>query len=186
MNMLFFPDLEVTCPVCHGQRFKQEVLAVQYNGYSINQILESSVQDSLDIFKEEGKIRSILALLVEIGLGYLKLGQSLTTLSGGEGQRLKLAKELMRTSQTSTLYLLDEPTTELHPSDVKPLSKLLDRLVDAGNTVIIVEHNSELIRAADWIIDLGPEGGRQGGHIIAEGTPEAVMKHASSHTGRYL
>lgn len=186
MNMLFFPELEVTCPVCHGQRFKQEVLAVQYNGYSINQILESSVQDSLDIFKEEGKIRSILALLVEIGLGYLKLGQSLTTLSGGEGQRLKLAKELMRTSQTSTLYLLDEPTTGLHPSDVKQLSKLLDRLVDAGNTVIIVEHNSELIRTADWIIDLGPEGGRQGGHIIAEGTPEAVMKHAGSHTGRYL
>lgn len=185
-NMLFFPDLEVVCPVCHGERFKRDVLSVKFHEYSINDILESSIQDSLNIFQEKTKIKTILKLLVEIGLGYLKMGQSLTTLSGGEGQRLKLAKELIKQGTKSSLYLLDEPTTGLHPNDVAQLLKLLNRLVDAGNTVIMVEHNSQMIRAADWIVDLGPEGGKEGGQIIAEGTPDAIMKNKKSYTGQYL
>ena len=185
-NMLFFPDLEVPCPMCHGQRFKTDVLSVKYKGYSINDVLESSIRDSLDIFKNEPKIQPILQLLVEIGLEYLNMGQSLTTLSGGEGQRLKLATELMKKANKRTLYLLDEPTTGLHPVDVQQLLKLLNRLVDAGNTVIIVEHNSQLIRAADWIIDLGPDGGDKGGRVIAEGTPAEIAKNQNSYTGQYL
>ncbi|WP_102275670.1 ATP-binding cassette domain-containing protein [Cytobacillus massiliigabonensis] len=185
-NMLFFPDLEVVCPVCLGNRFQKDVLTAKYNGYSINDILESSVLDCLSIFKDERKVKEVLNLLVEIGLGYLKMGQSLTTLSGGEGQRLKLAKELLKQGHKSSLYLLDEPTTGLHPNDVAQLLKLLNRLVDAGNTVIMVEHNSQMIKGADWIIDLGPEGGEKGGHIIAEGTPDAIMANLKSHTGMYL
>lgn len=185
-NMLFFPDLEVPCPVCRGKRFQPEVLSIKYNGYSINDVLESSIQDCVDVFKEEDKIQSILHLLVEIGLGYLHMGQSLTTLSGGEGQRLKLATELMKKRNKQTLYLLDEPTTGLHPVDVQQLTKLLNRLVDAGNTVIIVEHNSQLIGESDWMIDLGPEGGDKGGTVVAEGTPVDVTKNKDSITGRYL
>ncbi|MBT2217384.1 excinuclease ABC subunit A [Virgibacillus dakarensis] len=185
-NMLFFPELEVVCPVCHGKRFQQDILSVKYNGYSINDVLESSIQDCLHFFKEEKKVKVVLELLVEIGLGYLKMGQSLTTLSGGEGQRLKLAKELIKQGNKSSLYLLDEPTTGLHPNDVTQLLKLLNRLVDAGNTVIMVEHNSQMIRAADWVVDLGPEGGAKGGQIIAEGTPDSIVKSPESYTGQYL
>ena len=185
-NMLFFPDLEVTCPVCHGKRFKQDVLSVKYNGLTINDMLESSILESLDIFANEAKIKKVLALLVEIGLGYLNLGQSLTTLSGGEGQRLKLTKELLGTTNKKTLYLLDEPTTGLHPVDVNQLLNILNRLVDAGNTVILVEHNSQLIKKADWIVDLGPEGGQKGGQVIAEGTPVEIMENQASFTGTYL
>lgn len=185
-NMLFFPEMEVVCPVCHGKRFQDEVLSVKYNELSINDILESSILDCLSIFKEEKKVRGILELLVEIGLGYLKMGQSLTTLSGGEGQRLKLAKELLKQGNKSSLYLLDEPTTGLHPNDVTQLLKLLNRLVDAGNTVILVEHNSQMIKEADWIVDLGPEGGEKGGQIIAEGTPDSIMRNPKSYTGKYL
>lgn len=185
-NMLFFPEMEVVCPVCHGRRFQQEVLSVKYNGYSINDILESSVQEALTIFKEEKKVIKILRLLVEIGLGYLKMGQSLTTLSGGEGQRLKLAKELIKQGNKRSLYLLDEPTTGLHPNDVIQLLELLNRLVDAGNTVIMVEHNSQMIRASDWVVDLGPEGGEAGGQIIAEGTPDKIIENRESYTGQYL
>lgn len=185
-NMLFFPDLEVTCPVCHGERFKSEVLSVNYNGYTINDILESSILESLEIFSDEKKILKVLTLLEEIGLGYLKLGQSLTTLSGGEGQRLKLTKELLGTKSKKTLYLLDEPTTGLHPVDVRQLLNILNRLVDIGNTVILVEHNSQLINHADWVIDLGPEGGEKGGKIIAEGTPAEIAANKKSFTGRYL
>lgn len=185
-NMLFFPEMEVVCPVCDGRRFKQEILDVKYKGYSINDVLESSVQDALDIFQEEKKVRVILELLVEIGLGYLKMGQSLTTLSGGEGQRLKLAKELIKQGNKRSLYLLDEPTTGLHPNDVTQLLTLLHRLVDAGNTVIMVEHNSQMIRASDWVIDLGPEGGDAGGEIIAEGTPAQLKEIPKSYTGQYL
>ncbi|WP_062106053.1 ATP-binding cassette domain-containing protein [Bacillus niameyensis] len=185
-NMLFFPDLEVVCPACHGHRFQKDVLTVKYNGYSVNDILESSILDCLTIFKEERKVKNVLDLLVEIGLGYLKMGQSLTTLSGGEGQRLKLAKELLKQGNKSSLYLLDEPTTGLHPNDVTQLLKLMNRLVDAGNTVIMVEHNSQMIKGADWIIDLGPEGGEKGGHIIAEGTPDTIKKNLQSYTGKYL
>lgn len=161
-------------------------MSVKFHGYSINDILESSIQDSLHIFQEKAKIKTILELLVEIGLGYLKMGQSLTTLSGGEGQRLKLAKELIKQGTKSSLYLLDEPTTGLHPNDVDQLLKLLNRLVDAGNTVIMVEHNSQMISAADWIVDLGPEGGTEGGQILAEGTPDTIMKNKKSYTGQYL
>lgn len=185
-NMLFFPDLEVICPVCHGKRFQQDILSVKYNDCSINDILESSIADCLHIFKKEAKIKGVLELLVEIGLGYLKMGQTLTTLSGGEGQRLKLAKELLKQKSKRSLYLLDEPTTGLHPNDVTQLLKLLNRLVDAGNTVIMVEHNSQMIRAADWIVDLGPEGGEAGGQVIAEGTPDTIMKNQKSYTGQYL
>ncbi len=185
-NMLFFPDLEVVCPECQGRRFKQDVLAVKYQGYSINDILECSVHECLSIFEGEKKIQAILRLLTEIGLGYLKMGQSLTTLSGGEGQRLKLAKELMKQGKKTSLYLLDEPTTGLHPNDTIQLLKLLNRLVDAGNTVIMVEHNSQVIEAADWVVDLGPEGGAKGGQIIAEGTPEMIRGNKDSFTGQYL
>lgn len=185
-NMLFFPDLEVVCPVCHGNRFQKDVLTAKYNGYSVNDILESSIVDCLSIFKDERKVKEVLDLLVEIGLGYLKMGQSLTTLSGGEGQRLKLAKELLKQGHKSSLYLLDEPTTGLHPNDITQLLKLLNRLVDAGNTVIMVEHNGQMIKGADWIIDLGPEGGEKGGQIIAEGTPVSIMKNLKSYTGKYL
>lgn len=185
-NMLFFPEMEVVCPVCHGNRFKEDILLVKYHGYSINDILESSVQEALDIFKEEKKMMKIFGLLVEIGLGYLKIGQSLTTLSGGEGQRLKLAKELIKQGNKCSLYLLDEPTTGLHPNDVIQLLTLLNRLVDAGNTVIMVEHNSQMIRASDWVIDLGSGGGEAGGEIIAEGTPKEIKEISGSYTGHYL
>ena len=185
-NMLFFPEMEVVCPVCRGKRFQQEVLSVKYNRFSVNDILESSILDCLSIFKEEKKVSGVLELLVEIGLGYLKMGQSLTTLSGGEGQRLKLAKELLKQGNKNSLYLLDEPTTGLHPNDVTQLLNLLNRLVDAGNTVIMVEHNSQMIKGADWIIDLGPQGGDKGGQIIAEGTPDIIVKNPKSYTGKYL
>lgn len=185
-NMLFFPDMDVTCSTCKGRRFKQEILSVKYNGYTINDVLASSVENGLHLFNKEVKIKAILELLVEVGLGYLNMGQSLTTLSGGEGQRLKLARELMTKTNKRSLYLLDEPTTGLHPKDVQQLLKLLHRLVDAGNTVISVEHNSEFIRSADWIVDLGPEGGAAGGRVIAEGTPEAVANSPHSYTGQFI
>ncbi len=185
-NMLFFPDLEVVCPVCQGKRFQKDVLSIKYNDHSVNDILESSIVDCLSIFENEKKVKEVLELLVEIGLGYLKMGQSLTTLSGGEGQRLKLAKELLKQGNKSSLYLLDEPTTGLHPNDVTQLLKLLNRLVDAGHTVIMVEHNSQMIKGADWIIDLGPEGGGKGGQITAQGTPESIIKNSNSYTGQYL
>lgn len=185
-NMLFFPEMEAVCPVCQGKRFKKEVLSVKYNGFSINDLLESSIVDCVTIFEKEKKVREYLELLVEIGLGYLKMGQTLTTLSGGEGQRLKLAKELLKQGNKRSLYLLDEPTTGLHPNDVTQLLKLLNRLVDAGNTVIMVEHNSQMIKASDWVIDLGPGGGEAGGQIVAEGTPDSIMNNPHSFTGKYL
>lgn len=185
-NMLFFPDLKVTCPVCQGQRFKPDILSVKHHGYTIYDVLESSIREGLHLFKGQSKIEKTLSLLDEIGLGYLKMGQPLTTLSGGEGQRLKLAQELMKKTNQRSLYLLDEPTTGLHPNDVNQLLRLLNRLVDAGNTVIVVEHNTQLIQASDWIVDLGPEGGEKGGQVIAEGTPETVANDKNSYTGQYL
>ncbi|PPA71004.1 excinuclease ABC subunit UvrA [Jeotgalibacillus proteolyticus] len=185
-NMHFLPDLEVQCPVCRGKRFKDEVLAVEYKGHSISAILNLTVEESLFIFNDNKKIKPIIELLCEIGLGYLNWGQSVTTLSGGEGQRLKLSKELYKHSADHTLYLLDEPSTGLHPADVKQLLLLLNRLVEAGNTVIIVEHNSDVIRQADWVIDLGPEGGNAGGEVMAEGTPEEVSLVSASYTGAFL
>jgi excinuclease ABC subunit A len=185
-NMLFFPELEVTCPVCHGQRFQPDVLEIKYQGSSINDILNYTVSESRMLFSKEKKIVETLKLLEDFGLGYLTLGQSLTTLSNGEGQRLKLAKELLQKSDKPALYLLDEPTTGLHPVDVGKLLNMLNILVDAGNTVIVVEHNTQLIRNADYVVDLGPEGGEKGGRIVATGTPAEIAANSQSCTGRYL
>ncbi|KKI93177.1 excinuclease ABC subunit A [Bacillus sp. SA1-12] len=185
-NMHFLPDLEVKCPVCHGKRFKDFILAITYKGQSISSILDLTIEESRILFKDVKKIGPIIEVLCEVGLGYLNWGQSVTTLSGGEGQRLKLAKELYKQNANHTLYLLDEPTTGLHPSDVNKLLHLLNRLVDAGNTVIVVEHTLEMIRASDWVIDIGPEGGAAGGQVVAEGTPEQIALAKESHTGKFL
>ena len=191
VNMHFLPAVEVRCPACRGRRFTREVLAVQYRGHSIADVLEMTVEAALPLFAEVPAVAARLRLLADVGLGYLKLGQPATTLSGGEAQRIKLAKELARgrnggRSHAHTLYLLDEPTTGLHPADTARLLDVLQRLVDGGNTVIVIEHNLDIIRAADWIVDLGPEGGAAGGRIIAEGQPEVVAQVAESYTGRYL
>ncbi|MGI2328282.1 excinuclease ABC subunit UvrA [Planococcus sp. YIM B11945] len=185
-KMYFLPDFEVECPVCHGKRFKEEVLAVTYKGQSISAILDMSIEETRQLFHDHKKITGIIELLCEVGLGYLKWGQTLTTLSGGEGQRLKLARELSKTVKGHTLYILDEPSTGLHPNDVKKLLLLINKLVDADNTVIVVEHNTDIIRASDWVIDLGPEGGAAGGYLIVEGTPEEIMAYPQSYTGTFL
>jgi excinuclease ABC subunit A len=185
-NMLFFKDIEVTCPVCGGKQFNDEVLSVKYKGYTIKDILQMSVEDALCTFDTYPNIKRILGLLQDVGLGYLELGQTLTTLSGGEGQRLKLAKELVGNTGRHSLYLMDEPTTGLHPVDVEHFLTLLNRIVDSGNTVIVVEHNQQVINASDWIIDLGPEGGKNGGHVIFEGTPRDLMNCAGSITAKYM
>ncbi|HEY9075053.1 MAG TPA: excinuclease ABC subunit UvrA [Anaerolineaceae bacterium] len=186
VQMHFLPDVEVRCPACHGRRFTRETLAVRYHGCDISQVLDSTVEEALALFGEVPAVRSRLQVLVDVGLGYLTLGQPATTLSGGEAQRVKLAKELGRRSTGRTLYLLDEPTTGLHLADTARLLGVLQRLVDAGNSVIVVEHNLELVKAADWVIDLGPEGGEAGGKLLAEGTPEQVAQVPGSHTGRWL
>lgn len=186
VDMNFLPDLEVKCHACKGRRFTDEVLLVKYDGYSISDLLDMSVQESLSVLKSEAKIAGIIETLCEVGLGYLKWGQSVKTLSGGEGQRIRLAKELSKPSKNHTLYLLDEPTTGLHPSDIKQLHTLLSKLVDTGNTVVVVEHSLELIRESDWVIDIGPEGGNVGGKLVAEGTPEQVAEVQESYTGMFL
>jgi excinuclease ABC subunit A len=185
-NMLFFTDIEVTCPVCGGKQFNEEVLSIKYKGYTIKEILHMSVEDALCAFDTYPKIKRILGLLQDVGLGYLELGQTLTTLSGGEGQRLKLAKELVGNTGRHSLYLMDEPTTGLHPVDVENFLTLLNRLVDSGNTVIVVEHNQQVIKASDWIIDLGPEGGKNGGQVIFEGSPWDLRKCSGSITAKYM
>ncbi|MEC0228565.1 excinuclease ABC subunit UvrA [Paenibacillus alba] len=186
VDMNFLPDLEVKCHDCKGRRFTDEVLQVQYKGYSISDILNMSIQESLLILMTEAKMAGIIEMLCEVGLGYLQWGQSVKTLSGGEGQRIRLAKELSKPSKNHTLYLLDEPTTGLHPTDILRLQVLLDKLVDTGNTVVVVEHSLELIRESDWVIDIGPEGGAAGGKLAAEGTPEQVAEVAASYTGMFL
>ncbi|WP_029192193.1 excinuclease ABC subunit UvrA [Paenibacillus harenae] len=186
VDMSFLPNLEVKCPSCKGKRFKDEVLRVTFEGCSISDLLNMTVQESLKVLKGREKIAGMIELLCEVGLGYLQWGQSVKTLSGGEGQRIKLAKELGKKTKTHTLYLLDEPTTGLHPSDVRQLQVLLDKLVDAGNTVIVVEHSLELIRESDWVIDIGPDGGEAGGELVAEGTPEQVSMASGSYTGKFL
>lgn len=185
-NMLFFSNIEVTCPVCGGKQFSDEVLSVKYNGHTIKDILLMSVEEALSIFCSNSRIKRILTLLQDVGLSYLELGQTLTTLSGGEGQRLKLAKELIVSTGRHSLYLMDEPTTGLHPYDVEHFLALLNRMVDSGNTVIVVEHNQQVIRASDWIIDLGPEGGKNGGQVLFEGTPHDMKNCGRSITARYM
>lgn len=185
-NLLFFENVEVTCPVCGGKRFHDDVLSVTYDGSSIQDILKMSVEEALVPFQGYPKLVRALRLLQDVGLGYLELGQTLTTLSGGEGQRLKLAKELLSSPGKSSLYLMDEPTTGLHPVDVENFLKLLNRMVDAGSTVVVVEHNQQVIWASDWIIDLGPEGGNKGGKVVFTGTPADLLKNGKTATADYL
>ena len=186
IEMHFLPDIYVTCEVCGGRRYDRETLAVKYKGLSIADILDLSVEQALEVFRNIPAIARILGTLDEVGLGYIRLGQPATTLSGGEAQRVKLARELCKRSTGRTLYLLDEPTTGLHFDDVGKLLSLLQKLVDRGNTVIVIEHNLEVVKAADWIVDLGPEGGEKGGRLVAAGPPEKVATAKRSHTGRYL
>ena len=186
IEMHFLPDVYVTCDTCKGARYNRETLEVKFRGRSIADILELSVDEALPLFGAVTRIHDRLAVLSRVGLGYVKLGQQATTLSGGEAQRIKLAKELARRATGRTLYILDEPTTGLHFEDVRKLLELLHALVEGGNTVIVIEHNLEVIKTADWLIDLGPEGGEGGGRIVAEGTPEAIAACEGSHTGRFL
>jgi excinuclease ABC subunit A len=186
IEMHFLPDVHITCDACRGKRFNRETLEIKYKGQNISNILEMSVNEALDFFQNIPRIKRKLKLLHDVGLGYIKLGQSATTLSGGEAQRIKLSKELSKIATGKTLYLLDEPTTGLHFEDVNLLLNVLDRLVAKGNTVIVIEHNLEVIKCADWVIDLGPEGGEKGGRIIAQGKPEYIARIKNSHTGRFL
>ena len=186
IEMHFLADVYVPCEVCRGARYNRETLEVQYKGKNISQVLDMTAEEAVDFFENLPKIRRKAQTLVEVGLGYVKLGQSSTTLSGGEAQRVKLATELARVSTGRTIYILDEPTTGLHAADVHKLIEVLDRLVDAGNTVLVIEHNLDVIKTADHIIDLGPEGGDGGGYVVASGTPEAVAQVPESYTGQYL
>jgi excinuclease ABC subunit A len=186
IEMHFLPDVWIECESCGGRRYDRATLAVEYQGKTIADVLDLEVGEAAEFFKNHRRIAEPLALLRDTGLGYLRLGQSATTLSGGESQRLKLAKELSKRSHGRTLYLLDEPTTGLHFDDVAKLAAVLRRLVDAGNTVIVIEHNLDVVRAADHVIDMGPEAGLHGGTVVVEGTPEDVAAHKASHTGRFL
>jgi excinuclease ABC subunit A len=186
IEMNFLPDVYVLCEVCNGRRYNQETLAVKFNGYSIADVLDLAIEDALPVLADIPQVRQKLQTLVDVGLGYVHLGQSATTLSGGEAQRMKLARELSKRQTGRTLYLLDEPTTGLHFDDVRKLLEVLDRLTNLGNTVIIIEHNLDVIRNADWVLDLGPEGGEAGGRIVAEGTPAQVAATLGSHTGEFL
>jgi excinuclease ABC subunit A len=186
IEMHFLPDLYVPCEVCHGHRYNRETLEVTWQGKNIYEVLEMTVEEGLTFFENHPQIRRKLETLADVGLGYMKLGQSSTTLSGGEAQRVKLATELSRKATGRTIYLLDEPTTGLHMADVDRLISVLQRLTDAGNSVLVIEHNLDVIKVADWLIDLGPEGGDGGGTVVAEGTPEEVAATKGSYTGQYL
>jgi excinuclease ABC subunit A len=186
VEMYFLPDIYVPCEVCKGKRYNSETLEVRYKDKNIADVLDMTVSSALKFFEDIPKIYRKLKLLEDVGLGYIKLGQPATTLSGGEAQRIKLAKELSKVDTGRTLYILDEPTTGLHFDDVKKLIDVLQRLVDKGNTVIVIEHNLDVIKCADWVIDLGPEGGDKGGYIVAEGTPEDIANCNNSYTGYYL
>jgi excinuclease ABC subunit A len=184
--MYFFEDVYVTCPECEGRRYRSEVLKVTYKGKDISQVLQLTVDEAVDFFGAHTVLVRRLKLLQDVGLGYLRLGQPATKLSGGEAQRLKIAAELGTRQTSDYLYILDEPTTGLHLDDVKKLLGVLGRLVDSGNTVLVVEHHLDVIKTADWVVDLGPEGGGAGGAIIAEGTPEQVAQVDGSYTGKFL
>ena len=184
--MQFLPDIYVTCDECHGSRFKEETLEVEYKGKNISQILDLTVDEAIDFFKNIPKLKRNLETIQSVGLGYLELGQPSNTLSGGESQRLKISRELVKRENGRILYILDEPTTGLHFYDVDKLIAVLRRLVDKGNTVVVIEHNLDIIKNADWIIDMGPEGGDKGGEIVAVGTVTDIINSPKSYTGQYL
>ena len=186
IEMNFLPDVYVECDVCHGKRYNRETLEVLFKTKSISDVLEMTVEEALGFFNEMPRIKRKLKAINDVGLGYIKLGQQATTLSGGEAQRVKLATELSKVSTGKTIYILDEPTTGLHFEDVNILLKVLNKLVEKGNTIVVIEHNLDVIKTADWIIDLGPEGGEKGGKIIAEGTPEDLAANKKSLTGLFL
>jgi excinuclease ABC subunit A len=186
IEMHFLPDVYVKCDVCKGRRYNRETLEILYRGHSIADILDMTVAEAQPVLEAHPRLNRILLTLIDVGLGYIHLGQSATTLSGGEAQRVKLARELARRETGSTLYILDEPTTGLHFDDIRKLLHVLHRLVEAGNTVIVIEHNLDVIKTADHVIDLGPEAGSGGGRIVAQGTPEDVARSRKSFTGHYL
>jgi len=186
IEMHFLPDVYVQCDVCKGKRYNRETLEITFRDKSIADVLDMTVDDATEFFKAVPLVREKLETLQRVGLGYIKVGQSATTLSGGEAQRVKLAKELSRRATGRTLYILDEPTTGLHFEDVRRLLEVLHALVEAGNTMIVIEHNLEVIKTADLVVDLGPDGGDKGGRIVASGTPEEVARVGESHTGQYL
>jgi excinuclease ABC subunit A len=184
--MHFLPDVYVTCEQCKGKRYNRETLEIHYKGKSVSDVLNMTVEEALELFAPIPVLANKLQTLMDVGLGYIRLGQSATTLSGGEAQRVKLGKELSKRPTGRTVYILDEPTTGLHLKDIQKLLEVVNRLVETGNTLIVIEHNLDVIKTADWILDLGPEGGGEGGRIIAMGTPEAVAKNKASVTGKYL
>ncbi len=186
IEMHFLPDVYVPCEICKGKRYNRETLEVKYKGKSIADVLEMTIEEAVDFFKPIPKIHRKLDTLLDVGLGYIRLGQPATTLSGGEAQRVKLATELAKRASGQTIYILDEPTTGLHFEDVRRLLIVLHRLVEQGNTVLVIEHNLDVIKTADWLIDMGPEGGNGGGELVAAGTPEQVAREPKSHTGRFL
>jgi excinuclease ABC subunit A len=186
IEMHFLPDVYVTCETCNGARYNRETLEIKFKGKSIADVLDMTVEDAQEFFQAVPSIREKMDALMRVGLGYIKVGQQATTLSGGEAQRVKLSKELAKRSTGRTLYILDEPTTGLHFEDVRKLLEVLHELVEQGNTVIVIEHNLDVVKTADWIIDIGPEGGDGGGTVVACGTPEEVAEVRESHTGHYL
>jgi excinuclease ABC subunit A len=186
VEMHFLPDVYVPCDACHGKRYNRETLEILYKGHTIADVLDMTVEDALKLFENVPTIARKLDTLRAVGLDYIKLGQSATTLSGGEAQRVKLSKELSKRDTGRTLYILDEPTTGLHFHDIEQLLDVLHQLVDQGNTVVVIEHNLDVIKTADWIVDLGPEGGAGGGRILVTGTPETVAATPGSHTGHFL
>jgi excinuclease ABC subunit A len=184
--MHFLPDIYVSCDVCSGDRYNRETLEISYKGKAISEVLDMTVEDALDFFHSIPKITQKLQTLTDVGLSYITLGQNATTLSGGEAQRIKLSKELSKIDTGRTLYILDEPTTGLHFHDIKQFLSVISRLRDRNNTIVIIEHNLDVIKTADWVIDLGPEGGDKGGEIVAYGTPEMLSESKTSYTGQYL
>jgi excinuclease ABC subunit A len=186
IEMHFLPDVYVQCQVCRGKRFNDQTLEIRYKGYNISEILEMSVEESLKVFENIPAVKNKMQTLCEVGLGYIRLGQQATTLSGGEAQRVKLATELSKRATGKTLYILDEPTTGLHFADIHKLLDVLHALVSTGNTILVIEHNLDVIKSADHIIDLGPEGGASGGELVASGTPEEIARNKRSYTGVYL
>jgi excinuclease ABC subunit A len=186
IEMHFLPDVYVPCEVCKGARYNRDTLDVTFKGKNIAEVLDMPCEEALEFFKNQPVIARHMQTIVDVGLGYVRLGQPAPTLSGGEAQRVKLASELSKRSTGHTMYILDEPTTGLHFDDIRKLLNVLSRLVDQGNTVLVIEHNLDVIKTADWVIDLGPEGGDGGGSVVVEGTPETVAKNPESHTGRFL